>query len=505
KASWEDQAAARDRANDAIRINGNELRVRVVGEGANLGFTQNGRIEYALLEGRINTDAIDNSAGVDTSDHEVNIKILLYDAIARGELAGIEERNRILAEMTDDVARLVLRDNYEQTQAISVVHTQGEALLDGQARFMRALEKAGKLNRAVEYLPDDETIAERHTQHIGLTRPELAVLLAYAKLALYEELLKSDLPDDPQLVDDLVLYFPDELQVRFRDAIGRHRLRREIIATVVTNTMINRVPPAFPWQIAEESSRPYSEVARAFTIMRDAFDLRAVWSDIESLDNKLPAAAQLEMLIDVERLLERSIVWLLRGGYEKLDSAALTSEFRPRITTIQDQLDRILPAAALANVRVREAELIEDGVPEMLSKRIASLDVMGAALDIISISRRDAGRKVEDVARVYFGVGARFGLDRLRAASTTIAAETPWQKTAVAALVDDLLNYQSALASRVIAEVDGAPEPVDTWLQSRPKATERVDATLAELRTMPAVDLAMLTVASRQLRVLLES
>jgi glutamate dehydrogenase len=505
KASWEDHAAARDRANDAVRVNGEELRVRVVGEGANLGFTQNGRIEYALTGGKLNTDAIDNSAGVDTSDHEVNIKILLYDAIARGELAGIEERNTILEAMTDDGARLVLRDNYEQTQVISVVQAQGEALLDIQARFMRALEKAGKLNRAVENLPDDETIADRHVAHIGLTRPELAVLLAYAKLVLYEDLLKSDLPDDPQLVEELVRYFPDDLQVRFRDAIGRHRLRREIIATVITNTMINRVRPAFAWQISEEATKPYSEVARAFTIMRDAFDLRTVWSEIESLDNKLPAAAQLQMLVDVERLLERSIVWLLRGASEKLDIAALTNEFRPRIAAIQKQLDQILPAPVHATVAVRQAELIEDGVPESLANRIASLDVMGAALDIISISRRDSGRKVEDVARVYFGLGARFGLDRLRAASASIAAETPWQKTAVAAIIDDLLNYQSALASRVITEVDGAPEPVETWLHARPKATERVDATLAELRTAPTLDLAMITVASRQLRVLLES
>jgi len=505
KASWEDNTAAMDRTNDALRINGNELRVRVVGEGANLGFTQKGRIEYALGGGKLNTDAIDNSAGVDTSDHEVNIKILLYDAIARGELKGIEERNRILAEMTDDVARLVLRDNYEQTQVISVVQAQGETLLDIQARFMRALEKAGKLNRNVEHLPDDETITERHSQHIGLTRPELSVLLAYSKLVLYEDLLKSDLPEDPQLVDDLVRYFPDDLQGRFRPAIERHRLRREIIATVVTNTMVNRVRPAFAWQVSEETSRPAGEVARAFTIMRDAFDLRTVWSEIESLDNKLPAAAQLEMMVDVEHLLERSIGWLLRSGYEKLDIAALTNEFRPRIAAIHDQLDTILPPAAIANVRVREAELIEDGVPETLAKRMASLDVMGAALDIIRIARRDSGRKIDDVARIYFGVGARFGLDRLRAASATIAAETPWQKTAVAALVDDLLNYQSALASRVIAEVDGVPEPVESWLQKRSRATERVDTTLTELRAMPAVDLAMLTVASRQLRVLLES
>ncbi|MGZ5465921.1 MAG: NAD-glutamate dehydrogenase [Thermoanaerobaculia bacterium] len=505
KASHEDHVAVRDRANDAIRINGEQVRVRVVGEGANLGFTQRGRIEYAFTGGRINTDAIDNSAGVDTSDHEVNIKIALYDALERGELANIEERNGILAEMTDDVARLVLRDNYEQTEAVSIVQVVGETILDVQARFMRGLEKAGKLDRFIEGLPDDETIAERQAQGIGLTRPELSVLLAYAKIVLYEDLIQSDLPDDPQLADDLVLYFPELLRERFRPAIDRHRLRREIIATVVTNTLVNRVRPTFAWQMCDETNKPYSDVARAFIIMRDSFDLRTVWSDIEALDNKLPAAVQLDMMIAVARLLERAMLWLLRSGYEKLDLAAYTNEFRPRIAAIQNQLTRILPASMLGTVRVRQAELMEDGIPEELAKRVASLDVMSSAMDIIRISRTDADHGVEEVARVYFGVGSRFGLDRLRAATNNIAAETPWQKSALQSLVDDLFSYQSALASRVISETNGAGDPVDMWLAKRPRVVERVDQTMHDFRASSTVDLAMLTVASRQFRVLVES
>jgi glutamate dehydrogenase len=506
KSSQEDHAAARDRANDAIRVNGEELRVKVVGEGANLGFTQRGRIEYALAGGRINTDAIDNSAGVDTSDHEVNIKIALYDALDRGELSSIEERNAILAEMTDDVGRLVLRDNYEQTQAISIAQTLGEPLLDSQARFMRGLEKAGKLDRAIEGLPDDETIAERHTQGLGLTRPELAVLLAYAKMVLYEDLLKSDLPDDPQLVDDLVLYFPDELRVRHRAAIDRHRLRREIIATVVTNAMINRVRPTFAWQTSDDTNKPPADIARSFIIMRDAFDLRTVWREIEALDNKLPAAVQTEMMIAVARLLERAVLWLLRSGYESLDVAALTSEFKPRIEAIQNHLTEILPASMLGTVRVRQAELMEDGLPEGLAKRVASLDVMSSAMDIIRISRSDAAHGVEEVARVYFGVGSRFGLDRLRNATNNVPAETPWQKTALQAIVDDLFNYQSLLASRVIRETNGSgADPVETWVAQRPRLAERVDQTMHDFRSSTIVDLAMLAVASRQFRVLVES
>ncbi|HEX7830619.1 MAG TPA: NAD-glutamate dehydrogenase [Thermoanaerobaculia bacterium] len=504
KATYEDHSKAKDRSNDAIRVNGNELRVRVVGEGANLGFTQRGRIEYALSGGKINTDAIDNSAGVDTSDHEVNIKILLYDAIERKELAGIEERNGILAEMTDDVARLVLRDNYEQTQAISITHTQGEEHLDAQARFMRGLEKSGKLNRSIEGLPDDETIAERHAQGLGLTRPELAVLLAYAKLVLYEDLLKSDLPDDTQLVDDLVRYFPDEVQGRFRAAVERHRLRREIIATVVTNAMINRVRPTFAWQMCDETNKPYQDIARAFIIMRDAFDLRTVWAEIEALDNKLPASVQLDMMIAVAGLLERAILWLLHSNYEKLDIAAYVNEFRPRIEAMQKNLEQILPASLLSRVRARQSELMADGIPESLAKRVASLDVMASAMDIIAISRTEATEGVEGVARVYFGVGERFSLDRLRTATSGIAAETPWQKTALQTLVDDLYAYQSVLASRVIAEVNGS-DSVETWLQKRGRVVERVDQTLHDFRAATSVDLAMLTVTSRQLRALVDS
>ena len=507
KASWEDHSDAHYRANDVLRVDGSELRVRVVGEGANLGFTQQGRIEYALAGGRINTDAIDNSAGVDTSDHEVNIKILLYDAIENGELSGIEERNRILAEMTDDVARLVLRDNYEQTQAISVTHVLGEQLLDVQARFMRATEKAGRLDRALEGLPDDETIAERHAQSLGLARPEIAVVLAYAKMVLFEELLQSDLPDDPQLVDDLVLYFPDDLRTRFRPAIERHRLRREIIATVVTNAMVNRVRPTFPWQMNDETGRPYADIARAFIIMRDSFDLRSIWAEIEALDNRMPAAAQIDMMISVARLLERAMRWLLASSYDRLDIAAVVNEFKPRIQAIESQLVQILPAEMLGRVRVRQSELMESGIPEPLARRIASLDILSSAMDIIRIARLDASRRVEDVARVYFGIGERFGFDRLRTATGTVAAQTAWQKTALNAVVDDLFAYQGTLASRVMNETNApaGTDPVETWLSKRARDVERVDQTLHDFRATTTIDLATLSVTARQLRALVES
>ncbi len=510
KASWEDDSAARDRANDPLRVNANALRVKVVGEGANLGFTQRGRIEYALAGGRINTDAIDNSAGVDTSDHEVNLKILLYDAIDRGELAGIAERNELLARMTDEVGRLVLRDNYEQTQAITVTHAYGAAVLDEQGRFMRALERAGQLDRALEGLPDDETLAERHAAHIGLTRPEISVILAYAKLVLYEDLLRSDLPQDPQLSDDLLLYFPELVRSNYRNAIGRHRLRSEIIATYVTNDMLNRMRPTLVQQMREDTGKSPSDIARAFTIVRESFDLRSIWKEIESLDNKLPSQVQTDMLLAVGTLMERAILWILRHPYEKLDISVHVNEFRPRIAALSEKLDEVLPASLLTSLQTRESLLVSAGIPRALAHRVASLDVMSSALDIVRIAQ--AGKKarggVEEVARVYFNLGARFGLDRLRAAGASMAVDTPWQKAAVSALIDDLFNFQSVLASRVIAEVNGArgtADVVDKWMAKHAGAVERIEQTMNDLKSAPAVDIAMLTVASRQLRMLVES
>src|SRR5207245_426461 len=329
------------------------------------------------------------------------------------------------------------------------------------------------------------------------------VLMAYSKIVLYQDLLASDLPDDPLLVEDLVIYFPEPLRVRFRPAIERHRLRREIIATYITNNMINRVRPTFVMQMCEETGKTASDVARAFTIIRESFDLRSMWANVEALDNAVPARAQVDIMIEIGRLLERAVQWLLRSHYEKLDIAVHVGEFRSPITALWGRLHDVLPASLMATMKSRQGELEASRIPAPLAYRVASLAVMSAALDIVRLTR--GGRDVEDVARVYFGLGARFGLDRLRAAGTSIVAETPWQKAAVAAVVDDLFNYQSTLASRVIGETNGARDPVDVWLASRTRVVERIDQTMTDFRASTTIDLAMLTVASRQLRALVES
>jgi glutamate dehydrogenase len=499
KASYETHVDARDRANDAVRIDADELRVRVLGEGANLGLTQQARIEFALKRGgKLNTDAIDNSAGVDCSDHEVNIKILIDDAIDRGEIKP-EERLPLLAEMTSEVERLVLRDNYQQTQVISAAFAQGPAILDQQLRFIRFLERQGKLDRAIEGLPDDETLAQRQAAHLGLTRPELAVLLAYSKIWLYEELLHSDLPDDPLLLADLIFYFPKQLREKYRAAIERHRLRREIIATFVTNHMINRTRPTYVWRMIEETGRKPADVARAYAIVRDAFDLRSTWKAIEKLDNTIPASLQTQMHTEIASFVERTTMWLLRS-YEQLDMSHCVQQFRPRIDALSRHLEEVLPPAALSVVEQRQAANVQLGLPEMLARRRATADVLSSALDVVRLSM-ERDEPAEKIGRTYFHVGARFDLDRLRDAASSIAAETGWQRQAISMAVDELFAIQGVLASRVMSE----EESLDAWLAGRPALVTRVDQILSELRGAATLDLSMLNVTNRQLRALVES
>ncbi len=502
KASHESHAEVGDRANDAVRVDGKELRCRVVGEGGNLGLTQRGRIEAALAGVRVNTDAIDNSAGVDCSDHEVNIKVLLGDPVAAGDMT-VKQRDALLAKMTDEVAQLVLVDNYRQTQAISLAETLGLSLMEAQARLIRSLERAGRLDREVEDLPDDETIAERQKAGVGFTRPEISVLFAYSKMTLYEALLNSDLPEDPYLAVDLARYFPTPLRKRFAKAITRHRLRREIIATSVTNSMVNRVGATFVNRFAEEGGYAPCEIARAYTVARDAFGLRALWTAIEGLDNRVPSAVQSAMHLDVEGLVERCAMWLLRNRTPPLDIAATVDEFTPGIDALAGHLDDMLGDARLDAVARAAERYTAEGVPEDIARRVAGTDVLASALDIVQAAlNRDLA--VEDVGCVYFQVGERLGFDWLRATAGGLSAESHWQRQAVTAIVDDLYSQQRALTTAVLeangaGAVDGA---VDEWVSAHRPVVERNEELLADLGKIESVDLAMLTVANRQIRVL---
>ena len=311
KAASETDAAVGDRANDAVRVNGGALRCKVLGEGGNLGATQLGRIEFALKGGRVNTDAIDNSGGVDCSDHEVNIKILLNGVVAEGELT-LKQRNQLLADMTDEVAALVLRDNYAQTQILALTRLRGVALLDEQAEFMRRLSHLGRLSRKLEFLPVDEDLAERKAARMGLTNPELAVLLAYSKIELYDEVLASDVPEDPYISTALERYFPAPLRTRFGGQIQHHALRREIISTHVINSMINRVGPTFVHRLKGELGASAADIVRAYMATREVFGLVGLWHEIEALDNRIDNAVQAELIMESGRLVQRGTLWFLR-------------------------------------------------------------------------------------------------------------------------------------------------------------------------------------------------
>jgi glutamate dehydrogenase len=493
KAKDERHADVGDRATDALRVDAGELAAAVVGEGANLGVTQRGRIAYALKGGRINTDAIDNSAGVDTSDHEVNIKILLDRVVAAGGLT-VPERNALLPQMTDAVAELVLADNVLQTLALTLAEAKGAANLDQQLRVMRALERAGELDRAVEFLPGDEELATRAAAGRGLTRPELAVLMAYVKNALADELDSSDFANDPQLERDLLAYFPPLLVERFHEAIAGHRLRPEIIATVAANDLVNRAGITFLAEMRERSGRNSGDVTRAYMIVKDVYGLAPLWRAIDALDNKVQASVQTEMLLAGNRLLERATAWFLRGS-GALDIAAQVEAFRSGVARLADAIGDILPAPQRAELERRVSSLERRGVPAAVALPMARLDFLVSAVDIVRLSLA-SGRGVVDVARGFHAVGANLKLDALRLAARRLKAETAWQKVAIDALQEDFYAHQAEFTAKALA--DGGD--VARWLEQQAAGFTGLDALIREIEAAAIPDIAMLTVANRALR-----
>ena len=492
KAAAERHAEVGDRANDALRIDAEEIRAAVVGEGANLAVTQRGRVAYALKGGRINTDAIDNSAGVDTSDHEVNIKILLDAVVDAGELT-VAQRHALLQEMTDAVAELVLADNYLQTLALSLAEAQGTARLDEQLRTIRALERSGELSRAVEFLPDDDTLVARAASGRGLTRPELAVLMAYVKNTLVDALGDSDLPDDPQLLPCLLGYFPPLLVERFPRAIAAHRLRREIVATVVANDLVNRGGITFLQEMRERTGRSAGDVARAYAIVKEIFAFGPLWAAVDALDNKVAASVQAEMLLTGGRLMERATAWFLRG--RSLDIRAQIDAFRPRIAELAEHIVETLPDAERNELARRVDALVARGVPREVAFAAVRLDFLTSSVDVVRLAQ---GSKlgIVELARRFYAIGHRFRLDTLRLIARGLKAETSWQKLAVSALIEDFYAQQAELTQQSIA----ASAELDRWLESRAAALAQIDALLRDIESSPAPDLAMLTVASRALR-----
>ena len=495
KSSDESHADANDRANDGLRVDGRELRCKVVGEGGNLGLTQLARIEFAQRGGLINTDAIDNSAGVDCSDHEVNIKVLIGQVVDDGDMT-VKQRNELLAAMTDEVGDLVLCDNYAQTQAISIAATQAAQNLEASARFMSSLEAAGKLNRALEYLPDGEQIAERSAAQKGLTRPELAVLLSYAKMTQYDALLGSQLPEDPYLQRVLIDYFPDRLGEGYAETIAAHRLRREIIATCVTNEMINRVGALYPYQLADEQGASADEIARAFIATCDIFDMPSLWADIEALDNRVPAAVQTEILILVGGLVERAMQWLIRHRRSQQPIEEIVAYFREGIAELMTGLPQALAAVNRLTQVKRSRYHADLGVPRELAARIASVVPLSSALDIVDIARSH-DRGVSEVASLYFRLGAYLDLQWLRDQISGLRVRNHWHHLARSGLRADLHAQQRNLTAEVLecARPDKPRLMANQWIEANQDAIAKFMHLVGEMKAIGNLDFAMISLA----------
>ncbi|HUF21083.1 MAG TPA: NAD-glutamate dehydrogenase [Burkholderiales bacterium] len=501
KSSEETHTDVGDRSNDALRVDARELRCRVVGEGGNLGFTQRARVEYALKGGLINTDAIDNSAGVDCSDHEVNIKILLNAAVRDGSLT-LQRRNKLLESMTDEVAALVLRDNYYQAQSIAVSGARGLAMLDAQARFMRFLERNGKLNREVEFMPSEDELVARKSARVGLTAPERAVLLAYGKIWLCEELLASTAPEDAFIGAALERYFPDALGKQYRDAMAAHPLKREIVATHVCNSVVNRVGSTFVHRLMEETGARPSDVVRAYLLARETFGLVQIWREIDALDNKVADREQTAMLIGIGKLVVRGTLWFIRRRLYSGDLEATIRRYAEPVERVSASLDTLLGEQDRDRMRGQTEALTGAGVPLPLSRRVAGAELAYAALDIADVSQA-TGRSLDCVAAVYFGLAARLNFSWLREQIGQLPGDSHWQTLARAALRDELAELLRTLTGVVLgidAGVEEADALISKWEAKNRSALERSRQVLGELQATASPDLAMLSVGLRELK-----
>ncbi|WP_165968284.1 NAD-glutamate dehydrogenase domain-containing protein [Saccharopolyspora elongata] len=501
KAAAESNAQVGDRANEGARVDAEQVRARVVAEGGNLGFTQPARIVFALRGGRINTDFIDNSAGVDISDREVNLKILLDSA------GGIpsQRRDRLLAEIDAEVAEQVLADNYRQAQSISVSEALGQTTLDRNLQLMRFLEGEGFLDRALESLPDDDVIAQRRALGLGLTRPELAMLLAHSKNQFHRMVLDSAVPDDPHVMAGTVEYLPAALRTEFADEIQAHPLRREIATTVLANEMINRLGSGVLrrlMQLTGDLSAPF----RVYVATRDLLDLPAIWAEIDALELPRHAHAQLRLLAAVREVVEQVALWLLRNRRE-IDTAVEVRRFRPAMLRLAHTLRGRLTGRERRRVERAIAALAGAGVPERLCERVFVLDPLCSGMDIAEISWA-SGRDLEWTAGLYFELGERLDLDWLKEQAVEQASDSHWTMLAKASLRDDLLTQRRRLTAAALHGADESTPPdrlVDAWLDGNPDRVRMYRETFVLLKEAAEPDVSMLSVALQELRNLAQS
>ncbi|MEU1841054.1 NAD-glutamate dehydrogenase [Micromonospora chersina] len=503
KASTQTNAEVGDKSNDAIRVDGKSLRCRVAGEGGNLGWTQQGRIEYAAAGGRIYTDFIDNAAGVDCSDHEVNIKILLNTAVADDAL-DMPDRDELLAQMTDEVAELVLRDNYDQARALNNAQAQAASLLPVHRRMISELERAGQLDRALEALPSDEELAVRG--ETGLTAPEFAVLLAYVKIVLEREIVSEGLADEEWTTDVLVNYFPTPLRERFADRMGRHRLRRDIVTTVLVNEAINRGGITFVFRVVEETAASAADVLRAYVVVREVFRLRELWDAVEALDNKVSPELQTSVYLDTRRLLDRAVRWLVTNRRSPIDVPGEIARLRDGVARLLPELENLFFGTEREAIAAHIDSLTGKGLPRDLAEQATRLMYSFGLLDVVETAQ-STGRDVSEVASVYFVLSDRFRVDALLSKISLLPREDRWQTLARMALRYDLYAALAALTAEVLGSTPDSLPPVERvqeWEQANATSIHRAHRAMGEFDESRA-DLSALSVLLRQIRTLVRT
>lgn len=480
RAAGESDAEVGDRANDGLRITGTDVKVKVIGEGANLGMTQRGRIEYALKGGRINTDAIDNSAGVNSSDLEVNIKIALGSMVRTGEMP-LETRNAFLVEMTGEVAELCLKNNYLQSLALSLAERRALADMPDHISLIQAFEQAKHLDRAVEFLPDNATLYERQSSGKPLARPELAVLLAYAKNTLYADLLESNVPDDPYLATELYRYFPDRLKADFPQSIEGHRLRRQVIATVLSNAMINRGGPSYVNSLTAATSARPADIAHAYAAARDAFSTTELNAAIDELDNQVDGAVQLALYAEVQALLVNQTLWFLRNVSFINGLSGVVERYRKGVDAIRELLGRAVPQVIAQSIADQAVGFIEGGAPRDLARRIAELSALTLASDIVLVAER-RGASISDATAAYFQVLSLFRLGRITEQGGRIALSDRYERMALDRALANLMRAQCDLTSDVLASGDGSVATrFAAWHDPRAGEIDRIVAMVTDL------------------------
>ena len=500
KSKAEVNADVGDKANDGIRINAEQLKVRVVGEGANLGMTQRSRIEFAEHGGRLNTDFIDNAAGVDCSDHEVNIKILLDGILSAGDLTD-KQRNKLLHDMTDAVSEHVLRHNYRQTQALSLACHQSLERVEEYRRLMNSMESAGKLNRELEFLPSEEQVVERKSRQHGLTRPELSVLISYVKGDLKELLNDESFTRDDYVAQEVMRVFPERLTKKYAEQIYTHQLRSEIIATQVANDMVNHMGITFVERLQTSTGASATSVAMAYLVARDVFKLDYWWEAIEALDFVIPAELQLDMMVKLRSLMRRASRWLIRNRRSEIKVMSDIERFAKGVEHISRNLSKYLKGSVKDRWEERFNTLVSQGVPEQLATFVSGASFAYTALGIIE-AHENSNASLERVAEVYYSIGDYLDLNWFAQQIDSLSPATHWQALAREAFREDLDWQQRALTVGLL-NMKGAPKDMDkrinTWLEQHEELVSRWQHTLTELKATKDAEYAMYSVALREL------